>query len=89
MSEKKDRAELLQNFAIAAGELTESALNELNEEKQKALAEALTSGAAHIRLLTVLSPLIIIGSLHSTVDRSIPPQVLFRIEGDLPTGEFH
>lgn len=87
MSEKK--TELLQNFALAAGELTTEALNGLNPEKRQALGEALASGAAHIRLLTILSPLIVIGSLHSTVDRSIPAQVIFRIEGDLPSGEFH
>jgi hypothetical protein len=83
------RAELLANFAAAAGELAAEGLNGLNEEKRALVAKALESGAAHIRLLTVLSPLIVIGSLHSTTDRSIPAQVLFRIEGDLPSGEFH
>jgi hypothetical protein len=89
MSDKK--TELLQNFALAAGELTTEALNELNPEKRKAVGEALASGGAHIRLLTILSPLIIIGSLHSTVDRTIPPAVLFRIDGDgLPSdGDFN
>ena len=87
MSDKK--TELLKNFAQAAGELTAEGMNGLNVEKRKAVAEALASGACHIRLLTVLSPLIVIGSLHSTTDRSIPAQVLFRIEGDLPSGEFH
>jgi len=87
MSDKK--TELLQNFALAAGELTTEALNELNEEKRALVGQALASGGAHIRILTVLSPLFIVGSLHSTTDHSIPPQVLFRIEGDLQSGEFH
>jgi hypothetical protein len=86
MSDKK--TELLQNFALAAGELTTEALNGLIPEKRQALGEALASGAAHVRLIVVLSPLIVIGSLHSTTDRSIPPQVLFRIDGDgLPKNE--
>jgi len=89
MSDKK--AELLQNFALAAGELTTEALNELNLEKRKAVGEALASGGAHIRLIVILSPLVIIGALHHTVDRTVKPQVLFRIDGDgLPNdGEFH
>jgi hypothetical protein len=45
MKEKQDRTELLANFATAAGERTESALNKLNEEKRQALSEALASGA--------------------------------------------
>jgi len=86
-----DREKLLQTFADAAGALTTEAINALPENKRQALAEALTSGAAHVRLLVVLSPFLVIGSLHSTTAHySIPPQVLFRIDGDLPKdGEFN
>ena len=79
-----DRAELLQNFAAAAGTLTTEAMNALTPENRKAVAEALASGAAHVRLLTVLSPLIVVGALHSTTDRTIPPQVLFRLGASGP-----
>ena len=86
-----DKATLLQNFAKATGELTAEGMNGLNEEKRALVAEALASGAAHVRLIVVLSPLVIIGALHHTVDRSVKPEVLFRIDGDgIPTdGDFH
>ncbi len=87
MTQKNDRAALLENFAKALGELTADALNELNDEKRALLAQALASGAGHVRLIVIPSPLIVIGALHAA-DRTIPAQVLFRIE-DTPSGESH
>ncbi len=86
MTQKNDRAALLQNFSEAAGALTTEALNEMNEEKRAILGQVLASGTAHVRLVVILSPLIVIGSLHSTTDRTVKPELLFRIEGDLPSG---
>ena len=84
------QAELLANFATAAGELATEALNGLEPEKREAVAAALNTGAAHVRLIVVVSPLIVIGSLHSTTDRGIPPQVLFRLGDPGPReGDFN
>ena len=77
-----DRAALLRNFADAAGALCESALNELNPEKRAILGKVLASGKANIRLTVGLSPLKIVGTLHHAVDRTVPPEVLFRIDGN-------
>ncbi len=82
MTQKIDRAALLQNFADAAGALTESALNELNPEKRAILGQVLASGKASMRLTVGLSPLKIVGTLHHAVDRTMPPEVLFRIDGN-------
>ena len=84
------QAELLANFATAAGELATEGLNGLEPEKREAVAAALNTGAAHVRLIVVMSPFIVIGSLHSPVDRSVPPVVLFRLGDPGPQdGDFH
>jgi hypothetical protein len=85
------KTELVVNFAQAAGELVTEGLNGLNAEKRALVAQSLASGLAHIRLIVILSPLVIIGALHHTSDRTVKPHVLFRIDGDgLPEdGDFH
>lgn len=87
MTDQKKK--LLADFASAAGALTTEALNELNEEKRSILGQILGRGTASIRLTVGLSPLVIICTLHHAVDRTVSPEVLFRIEGDIQTGEFH
>lgn len=83
-----DRKVLVQNFAEAALALTNESLNELNEEKRKPIEQVLASGAAHVRLIVVLgSPVTVVGALYSSVDRAIPPQVLFRIGDPGPQNE--
>ena len=88
MTEANDRKKkLLADFASAAGALTTEALNEMNEEKRAILGQILARGTASIRLTAGLSPLKIVGTLHHTVDRTVPPEVLFRIEeDDMPSG---
>ena len=82
-----DRSERLKDFASAAGALTTEAMNALTTENKRAVAEALAAGAAHIRLIVVLDdPLTVVGALHSTSDRSLPPIELFRIDGSSPSG---
>ena len=84
------QAELLANFAAAAGALVAEGLNGLEPEKREAVAAAMNAGAAHVRLIVVMSPFIVVGALHSTVDRTIPPQPLFRLGDPGPRdGDFH
>ena len=84
-----DRTALLKNFRDALAALTTSAVEALTDENKVMLVQALTTGAGHIRLIVIPSPLIIIGALHHTVDRTVKPQVLFRIDDDLESGDFH
>lgn len=82
-----EKKELLENFKKSLAELTTAAVEDLSDENKVMLMQALASGAWHIRLVVIPSPLIIIGALHNA-DRSIPAKVLFRIE-DIPSGESH
>ena len=74
------KTEILQNFAAAAGALTADALNDLLPPDQAALSAALAAGAVNVRLVVILSPLVVIGAAYSSVDDTLPPQPLFRIE---------
>lgn len=79
-----DRRAMLEAFADALGAVTTLGLNEMAEKDRRDLAKVLESGTGGIWVTTILDPLQIVGALRM-VDPSIPPSLLFRLDGDVRT----
>ena len=85
MTQKNDRARLLENFSRALGELTTAAIADLSDENKLLLGKALASGGGDVRMLVVPNPLSIVCFLRA-VAVDAPPHIIFTIAPDQTAG---
>ncbi len=86
-----DRRAMLEAFADALGAVTTLGLNEgMSKKDRLSLAEILQAGKGNLLITTTISPFRVVGSVHM-MDKSIPPRLLFMIDGDTrtPAGGTH